>query len=170
MAGRFGVELCRVCKVRVILASDKGDTRVEHISEDISNDTLPHGAVRLMRNVLALRSLKRNVGRPRRWETVAAYLHNIYATARKLSTMRSWVRQRIGFGGGKIDSAAIRGEVRLFSRLHLAINLKFHRFFLLYFLLASKPWKPTRKLNIRRFQMRVKSIRFDPLRGIELSC
>lgn len=70
MAGRFGVKLCRVCKVRVILASDKGDTRVEHISEDISNDTLPHGAVRLMRNVLALRSLKRNVGRPRRWETL----------------------------------------------------------------------------------------------------
>lgn len=38
-SSRFGVELCRVCKVQVILASDKGDTRVPHISEDISNDT-----------------------------------------------------------------------------------------------------------------------------------
>lgn len=28
----FGVELCRVCKVRAILANDKGDTRVAHIS------------------------------------------------------------------------------------------------------------------------------------------
>lgn len=65
--GGFGVELCRVCKARVILASDKGDTRVVHISEDISNDTLPP-----VRSADAKRTAgavsKAQRGRRRRWE------------------------------------------------------------------------------------------------------